>query len=593
VTIEIALLFMIIVAMVLIMAFEKLSADTLAVTVMVVLILGGFVSPEEGIAGMSNPAVVTILALMILTVGLETTGVITEIGDGLKKLLTGKEWKSLLILLLIVGLCSALISTTAVVIVFMRILIKLSKKLPLNLSRFLMPLSFAAILGGACTLLGTSTNLLVSAIAKDYNIPEFGVFEFSHIGVIFFFAGLLYLVFVSRYLLPNRKKDEEELTQEYAIQDFLTEVKVEENSNLIGLRIDETPFFKDEEIDLLEIRGRDNEPHFPNEKETIREGDILLAKGSIEKLAKLRQLNRLALLPRQSMIDDGRMNTDDMTLCEIIVKPNSRMVGNCLNKVSIKRAYNAIPLAVKKNKHYYKSGLEDLIIEAGDTLLMEVGQANFRHFYNSPEFVVLQEHEDLAAKTSKRFLAASIMVLVILLAAFNILPILVSSLVGCVTMFLTGCLELQKAYRRVDWNVFFLLAGVIPLGTAMYNTGASDFIATTFIDNFGSVSPRILVAVIYMCTALLSAVISNNATAILFAPIVISIASNLSIDPRPLLLTVMFASNMSFMTPIGYQTNTLVYSVGNYRFGDFFKVGGLLSILIWALATWLIPLFYF
>lgn len=591
-TLEIALLFGIIITMVIIMALEKLPTDTLAVTVMVVLMLGGFVSPSEGIAGMSNPAVVTILSLMILTVGLETTGVITAIGKRLKKLLNEKEWKTLLILLVIVGTCSALISTTAVVIVFMRILIKLSKKIPLNLSRFLMPLSFAGILGGSCTLLGTSTNLLVSSIAQDHGLPEFGVFEFSHIGVVFFFIGIIYIVFVGRFLIPNRNKDENDLTQEYAIQDYLAEIIVKEKSNFVGKRIDETPFFKDEEIDLIEIKRKGNGPHFPNEIESIQEGDILLVKGSIEKLADIRRANNLTLLSRQSTKDESRMNTEDMTLCEVIVKPNSRLVGKSLNKVSIKRDYDAIPLAVKKNRRYYRSELEDLAIEAGDTLLMEVGKANFKQFYNRPEFIVLQEHEELAAKTSKRFLAASIMAIVILLAAFNILTILVSALAGCVAMFLTGCLELQKAYRRVDWNVFFLLAGVIPLGTAMNNTGASELIATTFVDWFGTVSLRMLVAILYLSTTLLSAVISNNATAILFAPIVISIALNLNIDPRPLLLTVMFAANMSFMSPIGYQTNTLVYSVGHYRFGDFLKVGGLLSILIWILAIWLIPFFY-
>ena len=589
-TFEIALLFGIIILMVIMMALEKLPADTMALIVMVVLILGGFVTPLEGIAGMSNPAVVTILSLMILTVGLETTGVITAIGKRIKKILIGKEWKMLLFLLLIAGSCSALISTTAVVIVFMRILIKLSKSIPLSLSRFLMPLSFAGILGGSCTLLGTSTNLLVSSIALEYGLPEFQIFEFSHIGIVFFLAGLIYLIFAGRFLLPNRKK-EDDLTQEYAIHDYLTEIVVEEKSMFVGKRIDETPFFTDEEIDLIEIKRKGSKPYFPNEIQSLQAGDILLVKSSIEKLADIRKRNDLSLHFQQSTKDEKRLNTADMTLCEVIVKPNSRLVGKSLDKVTIKRDYDAIPLAVKKNRRYHSSALEDLVIESGDTLLLEIGKVNFRQFYNSPEFIVLQEHEELATKTGKKYLAAGIMATVILLSAFNILPILVSTLTGCVAMFMTGCLELQKAYRRIDWNVFFLLAGVIPLGTAMNNTGASELIANSFVDWFGEFSPRMLIAILYLSITLLSAVISNNATAILFTPIVISIASNLSLDPRPLLLTVMFASNMSFISPIGYQTNTLVFSAGHYRFVDFFKVGGLLSLLIWILAIWLIPMF--
>lgn len=592
-TLEIALLFVIVLAMMVIMALEKLPADTLAITVMVVLILGGFVTPAEGIAGLSNPAVVTILCLMILTIGLESTGVISALGKKLRSVFYGKEYKSLFVLLLIAGCFSSLISTTAIVIVFIRILLKLAKKMPLNLSRYLMPLSFAGILGGSCTLLGTSTNLIVSSIANDYQLPPFEIFEFTPLGVIFFAAGMIYIVFIGRYMIPNRRRDDQDLTEEYAIQGYLAEVLVEEHSSLIGKRVDDTPLFEEEEIDLIEINRQGIQSVFPSEFETLQSGDVLLIKGSLEKLAEIRKRNDLSLLSRQSTKNEDRMNTDDMTLCEVIVKPNSRFIGEPLNKVDIKRDFNAIPLAVKKNRKYYRTQLDQLTIEPGDTLLMEVGRTHFKRFYNHHEFVVLQEHEELVAKTEKRFMAAVIMIMVIALAALNIIPILVSALLGCVAMFLTGCLNLQKAYQRVDWNIYFLLAGVIPLGTAMDNTGASTWIAHSFIELFGNLSPRLLVAVLYITVTLMSAVISNNATAILFAPIVISISSILNLDPRPLLLTVMFAANMSFMSPIGYQTNTLVYGIGQYKFKDFINVGGILSLIIGLLATWLIPAFYF
>jgi len=592
-TLEIALLFLIILGMVGVMGLELLPTDTLAVTIMVVLIVGGFVSPAEGIAGLSNKAAVSVLALMILTVGLETTGVITDIGKKLKSILGGGEMRNLLIITIIVGSCSAFISSTAVVIVFMRIVIKLSKELPVKLSRLLIPLSFAGIMGGSCTLIGTSTNLLVSAIAEENELAPFGIFEFSHIGIVFFIAGIAYLVLVGRRLIPVKQEEKEDLTEEYALQDYLTEVIISENSRLVGKRVDQTLFFDDEEIDLIELKGKKERAHFPGEAETIQAGDILLIKANVEKLAQLRRVNDLSMVSRQSIKDEKRLNTEEMTLCEIIVKPNSRLLGQTLKKTFIKRDYDAIPLAVKKNRKYYQSGLDELTIEAGDTVLMEVGRANFKQFYNLPEFVVLQEHEDLAYKSNKRYLAAGILIGVILLAALNIMPILVSALAGCVAMFLTGCLDLQKSYRRVDWNVYFLLAGVIPLGTAMDNTGASQLIADVFTHGFGNVSPGMLVAMIYLATTLLSAVISNNATAILFAPIAISIATNLELDPRPLLLTVMFAANMSFISPLGYQTNTLVYSAGQYKVMDFFRVGGGLSLIIWLLAIWLIPLFYF
>ncbi|GJM31898.1 MAG: membrane protein [Saprospiraceae bacterium] len=592
-TLEIGILFAIILLMIILLVFELLSADSIAILVMVSLILFGFVNPDEGISGLSNRATVTVLALMILSVGLESTGVINQAGRFILPLMQTREWIAIPVLMFIVGAFSAFTSTTAVVIIFMRILVELAPKLPTHLSRLLIPLSFAAIMGGSCTLLGTSTNLLISAIARDYDLAAFGIFEFSHFGLIFFGAGILYMVLFGRFLLPTRNAVDQGLTEKYGIQDFLTEVVILPDSKLVGKPIGETVFFKDDEIDLIEIT-RDAQPaYFPSRIQRLQSDDVLLVKGSVEKIAALRKNNGLELLPSQAVMDDSRLNTEDMTLCEVLVRPNSRLIGKSLNKMRLLKDYRAVPLAIKKHHLPIFFRLGKNKVESGDIILMEVSRANFDQFYNRPEFVVLQEHANLSGSTLKRYLASLIVLMVVLLAFFNVLPILVSALVGCVAMFITGCLDLQRAYNRVDWSVFFLLAGVIPLGIAMDNTGASQLIATTFVEQFGAVSPRMLVSMLFIITALFSAVISNNATAILLAPIAFSIAGNLDIDPRPLLLTVMFAANTSYISPIGYQTNTLIYGPGDYRFTDFVKVGGMLTLLIWGLATWLIPMFYF
>jgi len=590
-TLSIALLFLIIIAMIVVMAMEKLPADTLAITVMVTLIVCGFVSPTEGIAGLSNQATVTILALMMLTIGLETTGVINSLGRRLKKILVGREWKNILGLTLMAGICSAFISTTAIVIVFMRILVKLSKKIPVRLSRLLMPLSFAGILGGSCTLLGTSTNLLVDAIASEKGLEGFGVFEFSHLGAIFFIAGILYLVLIGRHLIPVRHQPDDDLNTEYTSQEYITEVSVAPDSKLIGQKFSEISFLNEDEIELVRII-RGGRSMFPQISDTLLYDDILLIKGSVDRLADLRNYPDFHVIYAKRRNYEA-LNSDKITLCEVIIQPNSRLFGKTINQINLVRPYNATALAIKTNLRNFPQTISHLKMQNSDTLLMEVPRENFEYFYNLKEFIVLQEHEDLAAKDSKRFIAGFIVLVVIGLAAINLVPILTGALLGCVAMFLTGCLNLQRAYRRVEWNVYFLLAGVIPLGTAMENTGASSLIADTFVETFGEVSPRMLVAMLYLITTLLSAVISNNATAILFAPIAISIAAKLGVNPRPLLITIMFAANFSFITPIGYQTNTLIYSVGDYQFFDYVKVGGILSLLIWALATWLIPAFYF
>ena len=590
-TIQIGLLFLLIAFMIYMMVTERVSIDTLSLIIMTVLIVSGFVTPEEGLAGFSNQATITILALMILTGGLEQTGVITTMARTLKKLLVGQEWMIITVIMIIVAMFSAVISTTAVVIVFMRILVKLTKEIPANLSRLLMPLSFAGIMGGACTLIGTSTNLLVNSIAVESNIEGFGVFEFAKIGGIFFGAGLLYMIVIGIWLIPKRKKDKSGLVKEYDLEGYFTELMVSEGTDLTDKKIKDIDFFKGEEIDLIEIR-RGSNLIFPRASNSLKAGDIILVKSNVEKLAQLR--NQYNLLPTdQNSMDDERLKSSEMTLCEVIVKHNSKMVGKRLNKKSFKREYDAIPLALKKSVKYFRFGLNNLKIEAGDTILVEVSKNNFEEFYNRPGLVVIAGHEDLANNSNKKLLALGIMAGVILIAALNILPILESALIGVIAMTVTKCLELRATYKKIEWNVIIMIAGIIPLGTAMQNTGASDLIAQLFTDTLSNVSPRIMVGGLYLGTTLLSSVISNNATAILFAPIAISVGTQLNIDPRPLLLTVMFAANMSFMSPVGYQTNTLIYNVGDYKFKDFTLVGGMLSLLIWILAIWLIPEFYF
>lgn len=578
--------------MIILLAIEIISADTIAFLVMVTLIVSGFVSPEEGISGLSNSAAVTVLALMILTVGLESTGAINALGKRMKPLFRQEQWLVILAIMLIVGVSSAFVATTAVVIVFLRITVQLSKKMPNSLSKLLMPLSFAGILGGSCTLMGTSTNLLVSSIAVNYGLPKFGVFEFSLLGLVFFGGGLIYMLLIGRFLIPNRAQ-EDELTNQYEMQDYLTEIKILEGSNLIGKRLKEAAIFNDDEIDVLEIKRGIDFSFFPSKKDFIKENDTLLIKGSVELITEINTLENVEFIARSDKFGDQELNSTDMTLCEVIIRPNSRLLGKSLNKRILRRRYSAVPLAVKKHRKYYNSKLDDINIEPGDTVLMEVENSQFKRFYNLPEFIVLQEHENMANKAGKRYIAAAIVAAVILLAALDVLPIMVAALAGCGAMLITKCLSFQTAYQRVDWSVYILLAGVIPLGVAMDNTGASKLIASTFLELFGEVSPRMLVSMLFILTAFLSTVISNNATAILLAPIAISIALSLNLDPRPLLFTVMFAANTSYASPIGYQTNTLIYGPGEYHFMDFFKVGGLLTLIIWGLATIFIPMFYF
>ncbi len=591
-TIEIAIVFGIILLAILFFITEWVSIDTVAFGIMVILLVTGLVTPQQGIMGFANQATITILALMFIGVGLEQSGAIAKLGQKLRPILGQKEWVTVTLLMVIVAGVSAVISTTAVVIVFLRILVDLSDRLKISISKLLIPLSFAGIIGGSCSLMGTSTNLIVNAVAQDLGVETFDLFEFSGIGALFFLAALIYMVFVGRKLLPSRKINQS-LADNYLKDTFVTSVIIKPESQLIGKKVKETVFEREKDISLLEIKHSNGVRRFPSEDEEFRAGDLLLLKASLKRITGIFQSEGLEFVSRENLVDE-QLNTEETMLCEAVVRPNSRLIGNRLENLNFKRDYAAIPLAIqqKKKKIDFNRG-KATRFDVGDVVLLEVSKIDFPRLYQSSDWIILQEEGQLLPKSHKQYLAMLILGAVVILSAGGFLPIMISALAGAFAMIITKCIDLQRAYRKIDWGIIFLLAGMIPLGSAMSNTGADRYLADTFISVLDDGSPQMYVAALFGFTVLMSGFVSNNATAILIAPIAIAIAASLNLDPKGFLLTVMFAANMSFFTPIGYQTNTLIFSPGNYKFRDFLLVGGILTLIVWGLATVLIPIFYF
>ena len=589
--IDLIIVFALIFISILIFVFELLPIDVTAFMIMVVLLITGIITPQQGVMGFGNQATITIMALMIIGAGLDQTGAVSWMGQAMLPLMYQKAWLTIGVLMLLVGSVSAFISTTAVVIVFLRIMMDLSNRLPTKLSKILMPISFAGILGGSCTLMGTSTNLIVSSISKDFGYESFSLFEFSGIGAVFFVAGLIYMVVVGRHLLPDRQNPAE-LTADYNMKTFITALVVRSDSRLIGQPISETLFLSDDNYNLLSIEQQDGQQVFPDASMIIKVGDVLYVQADVEKIKDLYENENLKFL-NDERLNDKELSVNDLVLCEVLILPNSRLSGKSLNRLRLNLNFHAIPLAVHKGNKYFSDKLEDLNLTPGDTILMETTAADLIRFKKYDDLIVLSDVQELKPPSPKRYLSIAIVGLVVLLAAFNILPIMISALLGCLLMFLTKCVDPRKAYRNIDWSIIFLLAGMIPLGSAMSNTGADQMLAELFVLSFEGLSPMYFIGALFIFTTLLSSVISNNATAILLAPIAISIATQLALPVKPFLVVVMFAANISFMTPIGYQTNTLIYGPGNYRFKDFFVVGGLLTLIICILAAILIPYFYF
>ena len=584
---------------------ELFPVDKIAIFIIVSLILLGLVTPEEGISGFSNTATITVLALMIIAVALEDNGVIAWFTDGLQRL-------SILPLLLLIPTfmfltagISAFISTTAVVIVFIKIIFQLAERYGIAAGKLLLPVSFAGILGGSCTLMGTSTNLIVNSVAQNRGIEKLGFFEFAWFGLIFLVIGIVVVTLASKFL--PKKNVSERLEVDYEINNLITTVTINSNSPLVGKAIQDTFLFKDPEVTLLKLIRNHVVTNAPGRYITLAEQDKLVVMADLENIERISQEENLtqaskALQTAETFSKDQKNKSEQETketqiqLVEVLVLPGSAFVGSTLNNLKRLKLEGALPIAIKKRKNIrntterlIRKDLNQIRIKPGDRILLEITQTELNTLENLEGIVILKMHEPFKAKNNKRkYITAAILLAVIAMAASGLLSILASSLTGIGLLLATNSLEMNKIYHKVDWQIFFLLAGMIPLGVAMTNSGADLWLSEHLLALFEGKNNLFILGALFLITMVLSGSISNNATAVIMAPIAISVASGLNLPAKPFILAVMFASNFSFFTPVGYQTNTLIYNLGIYRFKHFLILGGILSIILCVAGTFLL-----
>ncbi|TRO66518.1 SLC13 family permease [Christiangramia sabulilitoris] len=595
-TLEIIILFVIIITVIFLFALEVFPVDKIAFFIMVSLLLTNIISPEEAISGFSSPATITVLALMIIAIGLESNGVIDWLANGLKKLRGLPLFLMVPVFMFIAGGISAFINTTAVVLVFVKIIDELSDKYGIPSSKLLLPISFAGIIGGSCTLMGTSTNLIVNAVAVKRGVERFGFFEFTWLGVIFLIITVV-TVSILIGLLPKQKKTD--ISSEYDLDAYITKGIVSKNSGLIGQNIEDVFGNEAEDIDVIRLKRKGSVNEHPGKYTTLQEGDQLLLRCSISQLLKLKDSGDLTIIKNpdrfktSSSVEKTENLEDNIQLLEILMLPNSPLIGKSIKTVGWYDLHGASPLAIRKRRSLRNPGprildrkSDDIELRVGDRLLVEVSPNDLHELQQMDDIAILRQHDDIRIVTkSKRNLSLGILLLVIGLSAFSIFPILKSALIGCFLMIFLKCIDLGKMYSQVNWQIIFLLAGMIPLGVAMSNSGADQWISDNLLRLFDNKSDFIVIGVLFLVTMFLSGFISNNATAIIIAPIAITIAASLNQDPKPFILAVLFASNFSFFTPVGYQTNTIIYGMGIYKFRHFFLIGGILSVILWITAT--------
>ena len=581
---------------------EIFSIDVTAMILLSIMLLLGFLTPVEAISGFSNPAVLTIAFLFVLSRSLKKTGVLEYLVIRINRLADKSRLLGLTAYLLTIGLASAVVNNTAIVAIFIPVTVRLAHKYKMSPSKILIPLSYAAILGGTLTLVGTSTNLLVNSIfvdmwnsyfPNDLAVPM-GMFEFTRYGVILMVVGLVYVLFIAPQLLPSRTVTSS-LTRSYHLGGYLTEMKVMEESPLVGKSCLGRRINANYDVMVLDIL-RDKEMITTNIRRTpLKAGDVLFVRGSLENFLRMKEVEKVTLLTDEKLTQQ-ELEQKDNILIECLLTEQSKLVGRSLKDSNFRRSFGAFILAIRREGTIFRKKIAHIVLQAFDTLLV-YGPANkFEELSKSGDFIVLGEVE--AELRKQRFWWMSIVVILsaITLAAIGIIPILAGVMFGVVVLLALGVITPQESYQSINWQVIILIAALIPVGIVIQTSGTAKWIAE-FISSVVQMAspewqPRVLLAIIYLITMILTEVSSNAATAIIMTPITMAVSYEMGVDPRAFIFAVAFAASASFITPIGYQTNLMVYGPGGYKFSDYIRVGFPLALVFWVMAINILPILW-
>ncbi|MFW6238419.1 MAG: SLC13 family permease [Halanaerobiales bacterium] len=599
-TIDMAVISTFVLVIIILFILEPIRLDLISLSIPVTLIILApwtGISIEEALSGFSNEATITIIAMFILSAAIERSGAIQILIEKISSITGKSRSRQVGVISSISGLTAGVINNTPVVALFIPMVKELARRTRRSPSRLLIPLSFGAMMEGMLTLIGTHTNILASNISQRLIDQSFSVFQFTHIGFISMIVGIVYLVTVGEKLIPERIPAEEEITEEYEMGDYLTEVVIREDSPLIGKTINETFEQFEYDIDLVQLIRKGESFVEPLGNKYLQGNDHLIIRTDQSTLLQVLRDQSLQILPginvtRQYLEHEEKQNQDQQKMIEIVIPNDSFMIGQTLSETNFVDRYNTSVLAVRRGKELTHTSLEDITFAPGDILLIVAEETTLTRLRKNRNFIVASELEEPDYRPSKMFTSLVIMAAVILLAVFNILPIVISALGGVLMMVLTGCLDPGEIYEAINWEIIFLLAGVIPLGIAPEKTGTASFLAHSLINFENYLPPLGILILFYILTVLLTNVISRDASIVFMLPIAVDTALQLSLNPFAFVLAVTFAAGCSFLTPVGNQVNLMVYGPGGYRFRDFMVAGGPLQLLFAILIPFLISIFF-
>jgi len=631
-------------------SMEILPLEVTALAAVGLLLLFDIISIEEAISGFSNNAVITIGAIFILSRSLVKTGFLEVLAQFLYKLGGNNSWVTISIFFITVSLISGFINNTAAVAIFIPVIFKMCQKFHISPTKLLLPLSYAAILGGTLTLIGTSTNLVVSSVVENTyeyfidcedqiddngnliricsdeegwisgmgnNIYDKGdkfldinnnqiwdklepisMFEFTKIGLIFMVIGLLYIIIISRWFLPSRAITTS-LTQKYHLQKYLTEFKIPEGSKLIGKSFNYLNIYNEYGFQPYKIIRDDQELIYNLNSAIIHKDDIIIGQIQLGEIIRFKEELNVLLLSDVKM-NQGELTGQNFILVEGLISHQSSIIGKTLNDYDFKHRFSSFVLAIKRQKELLREKIAHIKLKFSDTILIMVPKIKLKTLKQSKDLIILEELDIHLRYQRYWWLSILVIPLIMVLSSFGVVSIVKAVLLGAITLLVLKVLSIQDAYESIDWSVIFLIAALIPLGQALHTTQADITISNFILYVADRMLPFfsedtyyiIIISSLYLLSMIISSFLSNAAVAIVFTPIAIAISNYSGIDPRPLIFAVCLGASNSFLTPIGYQTNMMVYAPGQYRFNDFIKVGLPLSIIFWLLATYLITYFW-
>lgn len=562
---------------------EAYPTEVVAIMGAALMLLLGVLPYEDALAVLSNPAPWTIAAMFIIMGALVRTGsleVLTQIAERYAK--THPKSAVAGVILCVMG-ASAIMNNTPVVVVMIPVVVQLSQTLGAKASKFLIPLSYAAIMGGSLTLIGTSTNLLVDGVARGQGLEPFTIFEIFPIGIVVCVWGLLYMSVMAPRLLPDRDSMANMLSNRSKMK-FFTEAVIPPESNLIGRDVLSVQLFKRDGVRLIDVIRGDASLRRNLKEVALQVGDRVVLRTQMTELLSLQATKELKRVDQVSAVETSTV--------EVLITPGCRMVGRSLGDMRLRRRYGVYPLAVHRRNQNIGRQLDDLVVKIGDTLLLEGAPEDIQRLAADMDMVDVSQPSARAFRRSHAPIAILALAGIVILAAFNVAPILLLAVVAVALVLVTGCIDADEAFSFVDGRLLALIFAMLAVGAALQNSGAVALIVDAASPALMNMPPTLVVLVVFLLTSTFTEVVSNNAVAVIMTPLAIGLGSALGLDPRPLVVAVMIAASCAFATPIGYQTNTLVYGPGGYKFTDFMRLGIPLNLSMALIVSTIIPLIW-